>query len=154
MKPIEHLDEADKITKAIDHLIYINFPIIKSKKILTLSLEELKKAFAYSINAILQYEYLKKRIYLYKDPSLNFKVFSQKCAKEYSISTEEVQKIKNLFQIIKIHKESSVEFIKENKLIIITDHYQKIIKLEEIKEYIALSKKLIRYTRYNLLGKI
>ena len=142
-KILEYIQEANKITIAIDHLIYITLPIVKDKKILIKILIELKKATAYSINAILQYEYLKKRIQLYKEPKANFQVFLTKCASRYSLSEKEISEIKNLFEIIQKHEKSSVEFAKIDKLVIISDDKQTIITLEKSKEFLRILKKLL-----------
>ncbi len=153
IKPIEYLDEAEKITRAVDHLIYITFTLVKDKKILIKSLTEIKKAIAYSINAILQYEYLIKKITIYKDPELNFKTFIQKCAKDYELTPEEIKKIQEIFLLIKNHKQSSMEFTRNEKLVIITDWETKTVNIEKIKEFLSLSKKLIQNTRNKILEK-
>lgn len=150
----EYLEEAEKITKAVDHLLYLTFPLFKEKKILIKILIEIKKSFAYNINAILQYEYLLKRVQLYKDPKLNFKTFLNKCSPKYNISEEETKKIQELFQIIQNHKKSSMEFTRNGNLIIITDKETKSIKIQEIKEFLKLSKKLIQSTQDKILRKI
>ena len=53
----------------------MTFPLVKDKKLLLKILLELKKGLAHIINAILQYEYLYKRIRLSQDSKSNFNVF-------------------------------------------------------------------------------
>ncbi|MBT3405412.1 hypothetical protein HN832_01330 [archaeon] len=153
-KFIEYLQEANRITRTVDHLLYVTYPLIQDKKILIKILTELKKSTAFCINSILQYEYLLKRIPLYKDPKMNFKNFINKCAPRYQMSSIENQKITELFQIIENHKQSSMEFKKNNQLIILTETSQKIIKIETIKEFLQINKKLIENIKTQILDKI
>ncbi|GAJ08281.1 unnamed protein product, partial [marine sediment metagenome] len=82
-KFLENLQEAQKTIQVIDHMIYVTFPLIKDKKILTKILTETKSAITNCINSILQYEYLYKRVNLYKDAKTNFRIFIKKCCPYY-----------------------------------------------------------------------
>ena len=70
------------------------------------------------------------------------------------MSSIENQKITELFQIIENHKQSSMEFKKNNQLIILTETSQKIIKIETIKEFLQINKKLIENIKTQILDKI
>ena len=67
-KFLENLQEAENIIQTIDHMVYVTFPLIQDKKLLLKIILETKTAIANCINSILQYEYLYKRIRLYKEP--------------------------------------------------------------------------------------
>ena len=77
-KFLENLEKAKNITFTADHLIYVTYPLLKDKKLLLKILLETKNAIIYSLNAILQYEYLFKRIKLNTDPKINFKISTSK----------------------------------------------------------------------------
>jgi len=150
-KFFEYLQEAEKITKTIDHMFYITFPIVKDKKILLKILRESKVAIANCINAILQYEYIYKRIKLYKDAKTNFQTFKDKCAKKYNISQQEIKTILDLFEIVEKHKQSAAEFMKENKLVILSENMkQEIITVEKTKEFLSLTKNILAKTKNTL----
>ncbi len=145
-KLLEHLQEARKITKTIDHLIYVTFPLVKDKRLLLKAVVESKKSIAHCINAILQYEYLHKRIKLCKDSNENFKTFSEKCTSKYEITNQEVELIVELFSVVKSHEQSPFEFARDDRIIILSESMnQKILTIEKVKEFLLLTK--------NVLGK-
>lgn len=144
-KFFENLREAEKITRTADHLIYVSFPLIKDKRILFILISELKKAVANCINAILQYDYLYQRISLYQDTKINFETFRNKSSKRFDITEQEINLIIKLFDIEQYHKKSSMEFAKDNKVVMLSDDMrQKIITLDEIKQFLQLTKDILR----------
>lgn len=147
-KFLEYLEEAEKIIRIEDHMVYVTFPLIKDKKLLLKILLETKKAIANCINSILQYEYLYKRIKLYKDTKTNFRTFQEKCVLRYKITKEEIKLILELFDAVEKHKESPFEFIKDEKIVILSENLKpKIITIEEIKEFLTLAKSVLKKTK-------
>jgi hypothetical protein len=152
-KFIESLTESGRSVKAIDHMLYITYPLFKDKKLLIKVLIETQSALTKCINAILQYEYLFKRIKLYNNPKDNFHTFLQKCAPRYGITNTE--KIKELFILAKKHQQSSMEFVKEDKLVILSGDMEKnIIDLDKIKEFLTLTKDVLEKAQQRILRKI
>jgi len=147
-KFLENIIAAEKKVQTVDHMIYVTFPLIKDKRLLLKILQEIKNAVMNCISSILQYEYLYKRITLYKDPKSNFKIFIQKCTPRYQITKEEINLILELFDFIEKHKESPFEFIKDNKVIILSnDLNPKTLTIEKTKEFLMLVKNILRKTR-------
>jgi len=154
-KFIESLTEAGKTIRIIDHMLYITYPLVKDKRMLIKILIEVQKALTRCINAILQYEYLYKRIKLYNDPKENLRTFKEKCAPKYKITVEEVEKILELFNIIQRHKKSTMEFMKKEVLVILSENMeQKVINLENAKEFVNISKKVLEKVQNQILRKI
>jgi hypothetical protein len=146
-KFIENLTEADKIIRTADHMIYVTFPLIKDKRLLLKILTETQIALAKCINAILQYEYLYKRIKLYNKAKENLNTFKTKCASRYGINQEELELILEIFDISEKHKESPFEFMKEEKIVILSDNMeQKTLTSEKIKQFIEVTKNLLKKT--------
>jgi hypothetical protein len=142
---LEKLQEAEKEIKSIDHLIYIAFPLVKEKSIITKSLLNLKKAIGNCINLILQYEYVHKRIELSADPKENFFLFKESCSKRYLITLEEIKEIEQLFDLARSHKYSPMEFMKDGKVIILSDNMLKrTISLEDLKKFLEISKEVVK----------
>jgi len=147
-KFIEYLEESAKRISIADHLLYITFPLVKDKKLLLKILEEINLGITSCLNSILQYEYLFKRIKLYSDPKQNLEVFKQKCAPRFLITQNEIKSIIELFEIIKLHKKSPFEFVKDEKIVILSDDMkQKIINLEKAKEFLASAKSILEKTK-------
>lgn len=147
-KFLENIYEAESIIKRLDHMTYITYPIVKDKKLLLKILIETRIAIARMINAILQYEFLFKRIKLYKTPEENMKTFINYCAPRYNLSQNDIKLIVNLFDIVNMHKNSNFEFRKEEKLVILNQNSQpKVIFLEDVKEFVSLSKQMLSKIR-------
>ena len=154
-KFIESLTDAGKTIKTIDHMVYITYPLVKDKRILIKILVEIQKALTKCINTILQYEYLYKRIRLYNDPKENFRTFREKCAPAYNITEEEVKKILELFNIVQRHHKSTMEFMKKEVLVILSeDMEEKVINFESAKEFVNISKKVLEKVQNRILRKI
>jgi len=150
-KFLENLVAAEKTIRAADHMIYVTFPLIKDKRLLFKILHETKNAIALCINSILQYEYLYKRIKLYKDSRLNFKIFVEKCVPRYGITKEEMNLILELFDFIEKHKESPFEFVKDEKIVILSSSLRpRTITIEKTKEFIIVAKSILKKTRETL----
>ena len=147
-KFLENIIAAEKKIQIVDHMIYVTFPLIKDKRLLLKILQEIKNAVMDCISSILQYEYLYKRIILYKNPKSNFKIFIEMCTPRYQITKEEINLILELFDFIEKHRESPFEFIKDDKVIILSnDLNPKTLTIEKTKEFLMLVKNILRKTR-------
>jgi hypothetical protein len=147
-KFLENVIAAEKKIQTADHMVYVTFPLIKDKRLLLKILQEIKNAVMDCISSILQYEYLYKRITLYKNPKSNFKIFIEKCTPRYQITKEEINLILELFDFIEKHRESPFEFIKDNKVIILSnDLNPKTLTIEKTKEFLILVKNMLRKIR-------
>jgi len=145
---MESLIEAEKEIQTIDHIIYMTFPLIKDKKLLLKTLLETKVVVSKCINSILQYEYLYKRISLYKEPRTNFRIFKEKCAQKYGITKEEIKLILELFELAEKHERSPMEFSRKGKIIILSENSDpKIFSLDKSKEFLILAKSILKKTK-------
>jgi len=146
-KFLENLQEAQKTLQVIDHLIYITFPLIKDKRILIKIITETKSSITNCINSILQYDYLYKRINLYKDAKANFRIFIRKCCPHYNITQKEMDSIMELFGLVEKHKQSTVEFLRHEKVVILSENLKTdTITLEKAKEFFNLAKEIMKKT--------
>jgi hypothetical protein len=148
---LKNLKEAEERIKKIDHLLYVSFPLVQDKRLLLNAIIEIKEVVRICINIILQQEYFYRRIKIYKESKRNIKTFVDKCAVRYEINKQELKLITNLFEIVEMHVQSPLEFMKDNKLIIISDNlrtYQ--INLEGVKQFLNLGKKILNKTKKNI----
>ncbi len=153
MKFIESLQEAERNVRIIDHMLYITYPLVKDKRILIKVLKESKNSIFLCISAILQYEYINKRIKLSNDSKINFNTFRE-CSETYRITGDEIKKILELYDIIEHHKESSMEFYKNGKLVILSENMaQKLISLEKTKEFLELSKEILKKSKDSIIHR-
>jgi len=143
----ENLQQAIKNLQIADHMTYVTYPLVNEKRLLLKIFDEIYKSMINCINAILNYEYLYKRIRLYKENNDNLQTFIDKCAKNYGLTNEQIKKIKEIIELNKQHKQSAMEFVKKEKVVILSDNLgTQIIDLQKIKEYLLLAKELLMKT--------
>lgn len=147
-KFLENLVEAEKELRTLDHMVYITFPLIKDKRILLKVIQEVKEVITKCITAVLQYEYMYKRINLYKDSKANLRTFMEKCTPRYGITKAETMVIGELFDIVDRHKESPMEFMKGEKVVILSENSSMAtLSLDKVKEFLILAKEMLRKVR-------
>jgi hypothetical protein len=150
-KHIESLNKAIKNMRIADHILYVTYPVIKDKRLLLKSLEEVYDAIVLIINSILQYDYLQRRIELANNPQHNLDIFITKCAKRYNLTTEELDEIINLINLMQNHKKSPMEFTRKDKVIILSESLKTTaIDSEKLKKYLYLAKNLINKAKFGM----
>ena len=138
------LDRAREQIQTADHLTYITFPLIKENKLLLKILEGIYSGIANIINAILQYEYMYKRIQIYASARDNFETF-KRITGRYNISSEQLSKIIEIFSLVEHHKKSPFEFVKNGKIVIMSENMKaEILTLEKIKMFLLEAKDVLR----------
>jgi len=125
-------------------MIYVTYPILKEKRLLAKILEGIDSVVRGVIKAILQHEYEYKRIKIYSDPHANFTIFERSCVDRYGI-TGQIENIHEILTLAEKHKDSSMEFVRNNNMVILSDDLRtEIITLEKLKEYIRTAKELMQ----------
>ncbi len=152
------LDKTEKSLRMSDHMIYITYPLIKENRLLKKIIEDLYQIANNIINAILQYEHMYKRINLdpnkNQDQEDNFNLFKNKCADRFNITNQEIQELEELFKLMNKHKESSFEFSRKNKLVIMSDNLKtESINLEKLKKYLNILKIILKKTKNKIENK-
>jgi hypothetical protein len=139
------LKEGLKELRVADHMLYITHPLINDKRLLLNSIDKIYEALKKLINALLQFEYLNKRIQIHSDPKINFETFMLKTAPRYGISSQENEKIREFMHLVESHKKSPLEFTRKEKVVILSeDLSSKQINSEKLKDYLFLVKNLFR----------
>lgn len=140
----ENLKEALRALQIADHMTYVTFPLVKEQRLILKIFDEIYKSIIGCINAILNYEYLYKRIKLYRDNRDNMQTFIDKCAKNYTLNNEQIKKIKEILELNKKHKQSAMEFVKKDKVVILSDNLKtQVLTIQIIKQYLLLAKELL-----------
>ena len=154
-KYLEHINEAEKILKIAKHFALVIFPAVKDKKILLKVLEEITKVIKNCISSVLQYEYIYKRINLYRNPKTNFEVFKNQCSKRFNINQNEVILIKELFELSEKHRKSAMEFTAKEKVVILSESLETFsLTIDKIKLFLTLADSILLKTKDIILRKI
>jgi len=138
-----NLKEAMKHMQIADHMTYVTFPLVNEYRLLLKIFDEIYLSIIFSVSAILNYEYLYKKIVLYSNYKDNLDTFVN-LGKEYGLSNEQVKKIKEIIDLNKKHNESAMEFVRKDKVVIMSDSLgTRVLDLRLIKEYLLLAKELM-----------
>mgnify|MGYP001601933793 CR=1 FL=1 len=140
----ENLNSAVKSLQIADHMAYVTFPLVNEQRLLLKIFDETYKSIISSIEAILNYEYSLKRIRIYEDNNKNMQTFYQNCAKDYNLTNEQIKKIFEIIELNKEHKISAMEFVKKDRIVILSDTLKtKTLNIQKIKEYLLLAKEFL-----------
>ncbi|OIO41090.1 hypothetical protein CO154_00325 [Candidatus Pacearchaeota archaeon CG_4_9_14_3_um_filter_31_7] len=144
------LDEAEKEIRTADHIIYITLPIVNDNKLLITAIEALHKASLKIIEALLIYEQIFKGARLYKDKEENFRQFKELAIK-YEISQKQLKDIEALFFYMEKHEGSSIEFVRRDKLVIMSENLEiEAVNAEVIKNIIFSIKSLLNKAKKHI----
>lgn len=150
-KSLEHLNNAISEIRIADHMLYITYPVIKDKRLLTKALEHIYGAVICAINSILQYDSVLKRIKLSSNSNENFEVFMSKSCPRYNITPEERAEIREIFAISENHKKSTIEFTRREKVVIMADNLRTTtIDSEKLKKSLFLAKNLVNKAKFGM----
>jgi predicted DNA binding CopG/RHH family protein len=138
-----YLKESARHIQIADHMTYVTLPIVNDQKLILKIFEEIFKSINNSLNSVMSYEFSTKNIILHKDNRENIKNFIENLAGNYDLNEKEITKIKRLFEINERYKKSAIEFVKKEKVIMMSDSLDiNSINLEDIKEYLLLAKSI------------
>lgn len=149
----EKFNSALRHLRIADHMAHVTYPLVNDKKILIKIFIEIYYAINDLIEATLLYESVKNKTKYSNNSSENLLIFSE-IAKEYNLSNKEIQDINNIMKIFRDYKKSAMEFIREEKLVIMSKELTtQTIDIHKIKEYICLTKLLIVKVKDKILFK-
>ena len=144
-KPILLANEATKAFKIADHLTYVTFPLLNDQKLFATIAEKLKEALDKGMRAVLEFDYLYKRIQFVPTEFQNrISLLRQYASKRYSFSPEIFTTMQDIEEIVARRRESPIEFIRRDRLVIASADYRlKTVTLEKIKQYVQSTKTFI-----------
>ena len=147
----ENLIEASKRLRIADHMTYVTFPLVNEHRLLLKIFDEIYLSIINCINGILNYEVLYKRVRLHSTFNANFNSFL-KVSRNYDLSEEQIKMIKEIIELNQKHKKSAIEFLKQNKIIIMSDNLGvQILDLISIKKYLFVAKELMFKARDKII---
>lgn len=150
------LQESNKAFNVADHLTYVTYPLIKDTKLLTTIAENLYVSLIKSMEAVLYYDRLYKRIPEYPPSFIEmFQIFKVKCVPRYHIPREGLVIIQDIHQFLENRKKSALEFSRKDKFIIATREYRlSALTLDKLKNYLYQSRTFLNQINNVLLKEI
>ena len=134
---------AIKSLKLADHFVYVTLPVIHEQRLLLKIFDEIHTAIIHTIEAVLHYETLYRRIRDYDSLTNKLEAF-QKCAKNYNISLQQIDQINQIIVVHNARTKSAMEFVRKEKVVIMSDNLTtKTLDARTIKKQLLLAKELV-----------
>jgi len=142
----EAREKALKSLRTADHMVSVTYGVVKDPKLLLAIVENLNTALQETMNSIIYYDRLFKRIPPFQDSfESRYNIFRLKSARRYNLDSEYIATIAEVKEMLDEHKKSPVEFIRNDKFVICNDSYRmKTLSIVDIKKYIARAKIFIQ----------
>lgn len=143
-----YLEAATRKLSVASHMLYVTFPVVKDSRLLVKILNELHLSAAGMINAVLEHEHSHRRIILHEDKDLNFNTFRNKSASKFGISQEEILRVNEIFYLIERHRKSPMEFVRQDRFVIMSDELDaSILSIEKLKSYANIISGMLKKAR-------
>lgn len=136
--------ESNKHYRLADHIANITYPLIKDSKLLLSMLDNIDKCVKYALDAFIYYEKINDRISVFpEDLPTKLHVFSKTAAIRHNVNGFQIL-VREINELLSKHKESPVEFIKDNKLYMYNREYKaRTLDIKDIKLYLLKAKPFI-----------
>lgn len=133
----EYLENAIKHIQIADHMTYVTFPLVNEKRLLIKIFEEIYQALIYLIKQTLANK--NEQITNTEEDIKKFFII----IKNFSLNENQIQKIKEIILINQKHKTSPLEFVKKEKIVILSDSLNiEILDIQLIKQYLLVTKEI------------
>jgi|TARA_B100001971_G_C18045868_1_gene460168 hypothetical protein len=141
----EYREKSKRSIIIADHMVSVTYNLVRDPKLLLSVIENTLLSLSYAMSSLLQYELLFKRVSPFEDSfDARFELFKEVAAK-YNISVEFISLIIDVKGLISSHKNASVEFSRNDKLVICSDNYRIIsVSMDDIKKHIIKAKLFIQ----------
>lgn len=121
----EQYDKAVRSWRTADHLLTKTYPFIQEPKLLLTVIENLFLAMSNAMAAMLKHEYAQKRIPAFGETfDEKMRVMRLHVAQRLQIPGEELSIAQELKNIVLAHKQSPVEFVRNNVFVICGKNYE------------------------------
>lgn len=146
------IENARKSMKTADHLLYMTYPLIQENRLFIKIFELVCEAIKDSVQALLQYEYMWKRLQLSGSFTVDFETIRQRHTK-YGLTNKELTTADEIFKLSERHKKSPIEFVRKERFVIMTDNLRvSEINLRKLKEYIYKTRSIIEKVEKRVLS--
>jgi len=136
---------ASKKLKFCEELLLKTYPMIQDPKILLPIVSDVYNSLRLALMGVLYYELFFKRVKPFSDDlDEQIAVFEDYCMEKYPDLAGFPKEIKELKKILDAHKDSSVEFAKNEEIRMFDDNYHSIIvSYKDVSNYLSNAKVFI-----------
>lgn len=134
------LEEAKRLIRNADHLLYITFPIIKENRLLAKILDEMGKAMGLLMEDVLQRE---KNVSSsgWGERMIDF----SKCSSKYGMDDAQISNLGRMMEMVQKRRESVMDFSRQDRLIMMSESLvTESLTSEDLKRYLSVSKDMLK----------
>ncbi len=140
-------DAARKKAGVADHILTQTYPLVQDPKLLIAVLQNTFEAVEAGIGALLLYEQSVRRLPTVPDglePRLS--LFRQHVAQRYRIPPAFLRFVGELQEIMREHRQSPVEFVRNNQFVICNESYRiRTLNAEMLKRHVQRAKAFVSF---------
>ncbi len=139
------LNSLKKSLSIADHLLFTTYPVVKDPKILLSVLAQVNDVYVQILDLILPLTVVGKE----RSKPSTFAVKFDRCKhylkKNDKLCEEDFSSMQIIHDLVTLHRESAVEFIKKDKLVICSDNYSiKKITKTLLEKHVRQAKKIVK----------
>jgi len=140
------MERAQKELRLADHMLHVTYKVVNDPKLLLSVIERINTALQSTVESIVTYERMYKRIPPFQDSfDSMFTTFKTRITRRYNVNIEYITLIQEIKDILMQHKKSPVEFRRKDKFVICSENYRmRVISTDNIKGYIEKAKVFIK----------
>lgn len=140
----EKLVQAQKKLSNADHMLTITYSMVKDSKLLLSVLDNIYQSQLQAISALLHYERTFKNIPAFSEEN-SLITYQNHVESRLNFDAKYRLMLQEIKELMYAHKNSPIEFGRENSHVILDDESQPhVIKTEQLKEYVTTSKEFLK----------
>lgn len=134
-------EKALKNLKVADHLLNVTYPLIQDTKLLLGVMDHIFLSLTNTMSALLWYKRLFKEVPpFYDNFESKFNIF-QAYASKHNIAGKYTKMMREIKEIIMLHRQSKIEFRKKDRFIVCGDDYSvTAVTASQLKDYLKTAK--------------
>ena len=138
----EAMQKARRNIHIADHMLTQTYPLVKDPKLLLAVMDNVELALGNGMDALLQFEREAKNIPPYHDSfDAKFNVLKLRLAAKHKLDADQLTMIYDVRNMIAKHKDSPVEFTRQDKFVICSEEYDLTsISTDQMKQFINKAK--------------
>jgi len=139
----DNLNKAIRHLQIADHMAYVTYPLVNDRRLLLRIFEETYNSIINLIISTVDYEIQSKDLDFTKNDENKIKRFFEVYSRNY-LTADQIIKIKEIMQVNLKHRQSAVEFVRKDKIIIMLDDLKTYsIDIKTIKSYLLIAKEFL-----------
>ena len=142
---LDFLKKARKNLHVADYMLTQTYPLVKYTKLLLAVMENLFLALSNTMDSLLYFERERKSIPPFHNSfDSRFNTFKLKLVGKHNLNKDHLNLIQDIKALISSHKNSPVEFVRQDKFVICSEEYDmKSISVEQMRSFIQRSRSFL-----------